>query len=67
MECGPQCAGINLMKMMQVLSADSLDTTLKVHLIKYSLMNNVSICWNPLIHVCIHFVSFASQALCIKI
>ena len=32
MECGPQCAVINLMKMMQELSAHSLDTTLKVHL-----------------------------------
>ena len=32
MECGPQCAVINSMKVMQVLSADSLDTPLKVHL-----------------------------------
>ena len=33
MECGPQCAVINSIKMMHVLPADSLDTTLKVHTI----------------------------------
>ena len=80
MEYGPQCAVINLMKMMQELSADSLDTTLKVHLecasVYMCVLYILYMCVLYILYMCYisytcvyscTFVSFASQASCISV